>query len=197
MKKLILSVFLLGFAVSAFADPYAVKENSNRVVPWAQREQANLDAFDANTVFVDGAKGAKALLDGVTDAYSTDPMVLTKIGIISQAVMTPKAAKHRATWTGLLLASAKKSVKDYQTTFYLDQLRWCGLPEQAKEVRALASGRSRDIYEMSELVASTLTMTIPPPVQEKPAVQEKPVVQEKAAEQKKPVEQKKPAEQKK
>ncbi len=173
MKKLILSVFLLGFAMGAFADPYAVKENPNRVVPWAQREQANLDAFDANSVFVDDAKGAKTLLAGVTDAYSADPMVLTKIGIVSQAVMTPKAAKHRATWTGLLLASAKASVKDYQTTFHLDQLRWCGLPEQVKEIRELAVGRSRDIAEMAELVASTLTMTIPPPTQAKPAQQKK------------------------
>ncbi len=174
MKKILLSVFILGISASVFAaDPYAVKPDSNRVVPWAQRERAKLEAFDANTVFADDAKGAKELLAGVTDAYSADPMVLTKIGIVSQAVMTPTAAKHRAAWTGLLLAHAKASTKDYQTTFFLDQLRWCGMPEQAATVRALAAGRSRDIAEMAELTASTLTMTIPPVCQAKCEEQKK------------------------
>ena len=73
----------------------------------------------------------------VKPAYATDPMAATRIAAVTQLVMCPKCDKApagRAVWTAALIKAAEASTDSYRTMFLLDQLRWCGKPEQADRI---------------------------------------------------------------
>ncbi len=105
-------------------------------------------------------KAADALLARVKPAYQTDPLAAAQIAAASQLVMLPgrvTAPAERELWTGALLRAAQASQETYRTLFLLDQLRWCGKPDQAAAVRRLADA-SKDgaVKAFAALVAREL-----------------------------------------
>ena len=132
---------------------------------WQKANDAEIDkATSPETLssIVDNDELAKQLLDGVGEAYETDPVVATKIAAISQLVMCPKCPKapeRRKKWTALLLGAAKDG-KTYRAMFALDQLRWCGCKCNAKTVREIGvehkkQGRTA-VADFAEQVAKEL-----------------------------------------
>ena len=117
-------------------------------------------AFEALQQYVMLPKSADDLLAQVKPAYKTDPMVMTKIGCVSQIVMCQKwekAAAAREIWTCALLSAAETAPDEYRKMFFLDQLRWCGKPAQAD--RVLQVGRksgSRAVNDFAMMVAVEL-----------------------------------------
>jgi len=101
-----------------------------------------------------------SLLANVDKAYATNPMVATQIAAISQKAMCskcPKAPAMRKMWTAALYDAASKPKSEYAALFCLDQLRWCGYPEQAKDVRKLgAASKSKAVKDFAEMVAKEL-----------------------------------------
>ena len=108
------------------------------------------------------------LLGKVKGAYDTDPMVATQIASISQIVMCqkcPKMSSRRVTWTTALLFAAKSSTDAYRAIYFLDQLRWCGLPDDAdavlevgKKFRGSSADRRR-VRDFADMVVRELKAT--------------------------------------
>lgn len=105
-----------------------------------------------------------ALLAKVAGAYGTDPIVATQIAAVtarSMCTKCPKAPAVRDRWTAALLKAARESKDDYRAMFFLDQLRWCGKPGDAAEVRKIGENAPKAVKEFAALVAGELESTGP------------------------------------
>ena len=151
MKKMMFAMAAAALAVGCVTeDPYDIRpEGEDDGVPtavaWQNANDAALEAAMKPQVlaaYVQSAAAADALLAEAKPAYRTDPMVATRIAAVTQLVMCPKCDKApagRAVWTAALIKAAGASTDSYRTMFLLDQLRWCGKPEQADRVLAIGS----------------------------------------------------------
>ena len=186
MKKLILTAALVGtfFAVGAketdYNDPnkfatyksgMASCSTKPMAVEWQKTNAAALEkavAADVLAGFVESEEAALALLKQVKPDYATDPMVAEQIAAVSQYVMTDGedswwefwnwfGDSARKIWTKALLKSAAEAKDAYCKSYYLDQLRWCGLKAQAAKVRELGkAAKEKCVKDFAELVASEL-----------------------------------------
>ena len=151
MKKMMFAMAAAALAVGCITkDPYDIRpEGEDDGVPtavaWQNANDAALEAAMKPQVlaaYVQSAAAADALLAEAKPAYRTDPMVATRIAAVTQLVMCPKCDKApagRAVWTAALIKAAGASTDSYRTMFLLDQLRWCGKPEQADRVLAIGA----------------------------------------------------------
>lgn len=151
MKKMMFAMAAAALAVGCVTkDPYDIRpEGEDDGVPtavaWQNANDAALEAAMKPQVlaaYVQSAAAADALLAEAKPAYRTDPMVATRIAAVTQLVMCPKCDKApagRAVWTAALIKAAGASTDSYRTMFLLDQLRWCGKPEQADRVLAIGA----------------------------------------------------------
>lgn len=149
-------------------DQYDIRpEETDDKAPTAAEWQAKEGAAIAKAVApeavapsLESAAAADALLAQVKGAYKTDPFVATKIGVATQMAMCPtckKAPAARKVWAPALLRAAQASADAYRTMFFLDQLRWCGYPEQAGAVANLGEkAKDRCVKEMAAIVAREL-----------------------------------------
>ena len=151
MKKMMFAMAAAALAVGCVTkDPYDIRpEGEDDGVPtavaWQNANDAALETAMKPQVlaaYVQSAAAADALLAEAKPAYRTDPMVATRIAAVTQLVMCPKCDKApagRAVWTAALIKAAGASTDSYRTMFLLDQLRWCGKPEQADRVLAIGA----------------------------------------------------------
>lgn len=186
MKKLILTAALVGtfFAVGAketdYNDPnkfatyksgMASCSTKPMAVEWQKTNAAALEkavAADVLAGFVESEEAALALLKQVKPDYATDPMVAEQIAAVSQYVMTDGedswwefwnwfGDSARKIWTKALLKSAAEAKDAYCKSYYLDQLRWCAYPCQAKCVRAVGKkSQSREVCQFAAMIAREL-----------------------------------------
>ena len=166
MKKMMFAMAAAALAVGCVTkDPYDIRpEGEDDGVPtavaWQNANDAALEAAMKPQVlaaYVQSAAAADALLAEAKPAYRTDPMVATRIAAVTQLVMCPKCDKApagRAVWTAALIKAAGASTDSYRTMFLLDQLRWCGKPEQAD--RVLAIGEKAKDPAVKEFAAWTV-----------------------------------------
>ena len=115
--------------------------------------------------FLASDAAARALLDGVKDDYSTEPVVMVQIAAITQLVMRDGGLDaRRALWTKALLEKVGETGNVYRTMFCLDQLRWCGYPRDAKALGEVATSwemrsdeaATRHVREFAAQVAQEL-----------------------------------------
>ena len=178
MKKLFVALVMAGGAAFA-ADPnpfsdYGAGMASNKKLPMAvEWHDANRTALEAATSderlagFVKDASAARALLAKVMPAYATDPMAAVQIAAVSQYVMRAEPSwwafwdwfgeTPRAVWTAALLEAAASAPDAYCAEYCLDQLRWCGYPEQAAAVRAIGkASKEKAVRDFAAMVAREL-----------------------------------------
>ena len=151
MKKMLFAMAVAALAAGCVTkDPYDIRpEGEDDKVPnavaWQNANDAALEAAmkpQALAAYVQSAAAADALLAEVKPAYQTDPMAATRIAAVTQLVMCPKCDKApagRAIWTTARIKAAAGSSDSYRTMFLLDQLRWCGKPEQADRILAIGA----------------------------------------------------------
>lgn len=176
------NVFAALFAAAVFAgcatspvqrDEYDIKpsESDGKVPTSVEWENAHDDKLKSATApaalmrYLKSQAAADALLAKVKGAYRTDPMTAVEIHALSQLVMTPgsKAFKYRSQqecrdlWTAALLRAAVASSDPYRTIFLLDQIRWCGKPSQATEVKMIGiSAKDGEVRDFAALVVREL-----------------------------------------
>jgi len=130
MKRLL----LITLAASLMACASYAQESAAQ---WAGKNAAALKAAVDKTALAEivkkGAPGYEALFAQVKTGGETDPVVSVTIAALTQYVMTKDVTKiNRTTYAHALLAAAQKAKDADVTCFFLDQLRWCGVPEQAR-----------------------------------------------------------------
>ena len=139
---------------------------------WQQENAAKLAELTKTEVlasFVKDEAAAAALLKEVKTGYGTCPEKAFQIAAVTQYVMTDKggcpflgalafwnwfSATEREVWAAQLLAFAEKSEKNDVKMYFLDQLRWCGYPTQAKDIRAIKGDAA--VSGFAEMVAAEL-----------------------------------------
>ena len=158
MKKLLFAMSVAAGAVT-FADPnpyadYGAAMKSTEAAPsavdWSKKNDAQIAAEtsdEALAAVVADEASAKKLLAAIKPAYETCPIAATKIAAVSQWVMLPDPwycifwdGEHEAgrkVWTAALLDAMKKADCKCVKRLCGDQLRWCGYPEQLKEIELL------------------------------------------------------------
>ena len=168
MKKIFIVVVLAAatcFAAGKKKDVYDIRPEAEKETDaptaekWQAQNRAKLAEATKDEVlaaFVKDAASAAALLAEVKPGFQTCPVKAFQIAAVTQYVMLPGKA-GRALWAGQLLAFAEKAEQPDVKMFYIDQLRWCGLKDQAGKVRELgkASGK-KCVQEFAEQVATEL-----------------------------------------
>lgn len=168
MKKIFIVAVLAAatcFAAGKKKDVYDIRPEAEKETDaptaekWQAQNRAKLAEATKDEVlaaFVKDAASASTLLAEVKPGFQTCPVKAFQIAAVTQYVMLPGKA-GRALWAGQLLAFAEKAEQPDVKMFYIDQLRWCGLKDQAGKVRALgtASGK-KCVQEFAEQVATEL-----------------------------------------
>ncbi|MFA7054039.1 MAG: hypothetical protein WC328_13580, partial [Kiritimatiellia bacterium] len=132
--RLINTALALGLLVAA-----ATASAQDSAAQWAGKQQAALAAINDAALaglLKQGAPALDALLAEVKTGYASDPVALTRIAALTQYVMRPAGTSSRAVYAGALLAAAQRTGDADVICFFLDQLRWCGMPQQAAAIRA-------------------------------------------------------------
>lgn len=144
-------------------------------------ELSKLTTQWAENFFKGGQKAIDAELAWVMPAFGTEPLKAVEIAFLSQYVMTlpscggcknagkpwwkfwgssekdcAKVAGPRELWAKSLLKFAANAKEPEVTNWFLDQIRWCGLPCQAKCVRSLAANKDKAVKDFAEMVAREL-----------------------------------------
>ena len=133
-------------------DFYSTERGDPNVPTSAQWEEKNKDALAKATKrevlakFLESEKAAMDLLAQVKPHYGTDSLVARQIAAVTQLVMNPKCEKApacRKLWTDALMKSLLSCSDSYCAIFFIDQLRWCGYPEQAMKLEEIAAEANR------------------------------------------------------
>lgn len=159
LQALMALVLTAGMMVPTYAQAYVDPTNaatSSHASAW--QESAAGKAALSKITYPEMAKllkNAKTTLPALFAAIKPDctasPIKATQIGALSQFVMTRFGAEFRPVYADALFAAAKDSTDDYVTTFFLDQLRWCGLARQSVDIVKLAETRSDHIKEIARI----------------------------------------------
>ena len=183
MERLLAIAALVIVAVAAHAqspddpNPFATygkgmasDKDHPMAVEWQNAYRADIAVATAEDALVDlvaNEETARSLLAKVGSAYDGDPLALTQIAAVSQWVMSeepcmllfwrPSPAAGRRIWTAALIRAAKTSQCDYLRLVCMEQLRWCGFPEQAVALRTLSrTASTRAVRAVAQWVAAEL-----------------------------------------
>ena len=179
MKKILIAGLIAACGAVVAADPnpfsdYTTGMASDKAYPMAvEWHNANRAALETETsdaklaAFVEDEAAAKALLSQVKPAYATDPLVAVQIAAVSQYVMREEpswwefwtwfCSSPRDVWTAALLDAAENASDSYCAEFMLNQLRWCGYPEQAGKVREIGKkSKCKAVRGLASMVAKEL-----------------------------------------
>ncbi|MCL1920452.1 MAG: hypothetical protein FWG50_05135 [Kiritimatiellaeota bacterium] len=123
---------------------------------WADKNVAALKAAVEPAALAahvkQGQPAYDALFAQIKTGGESDAIASVTVAALSQFVMTqPKAA--RKAYADALLAAAQKATAPDVTCVFLDQLRWCGLPEQAKAIAAFTKSADASVAELAAITA--------------------------------------------
>jgi len=131
------------------------------VAQWANENAQTLNAIDTPALAAlirQGAPAYDALFAQIKTGGDADAVASITIAALSQFVMktdTPKAT--RKVYADALLAAAQKAKDADVVCFYLDQLRWCGMPEQARAITAFTTSTEPSIAELAKVTLYAVT----------------------------------------
>ena len=154
MKRLI----RITLAMSALACAHA----QETAAQWADKNAKALqDAAGAPALAAlvkQGRPAYDALFARIQTGGEADPVASVTVAALTQHVMAkdaPKAA--RKAYADALLAAAQNAKEPNVACFFLDQLRWCGLPGQAKAIAALATSADAGVAELAKITLYAVT----------------------------------------
>ena len=127
---------------------------------WAEKNKDALatlnEASLADTV-KQGAPAFAALFAEIKTGGASDALASTRIAALSQYVMRPAGAAGRKAYSDALLAAAQHAAEADVTCFFLYQLRWCGLPQQAEAIRAFEKSTAPGVAALAAMTVQAVT----------------------------------------
>jgi hypothetical protein len=155
LKTCLLLAFLLALGATAQED--AAEETAAQ---WAEKQKTALaainDASLAETL-KQGAPAFEALFAQIKTAGASDALASTRIAALSQYVMVPGRDADRAAIADAILAAAQRASDADVVCFFLNQLRWCGLPRQADAVRAFEKAAGAGVADFAAMAVQAVT----------------------------------------
>lgn len=127
---------------------------------WAEKNKDALatitDAGLADTL-KQGAPALEKLFAEIKTAGASDPAASTRIAALSQFVMRPEGAQARKPYSDALLTAAQRASEADVACFFLYQLRWCGLPEQAAAIKSFEKSDKPGVAALATMTVQAVT----------------------------------------
>lgn len=127
---------------------------------WAEKNKealATINDASLADLFKQGAPALEKLFAEVKTGGASDPVASTRIAALTQFVMRPDGAASRKVYTDALLAAAQKAADADVVCFFLNQLRWCGLPQQADAIRAFEKSDKAGVSALAAMAVQAVT----------------------------------------
>ncbi|MCL2104147.1 MAG: hypothetical protein FWH21_03715 [Kiritimatiellaeota bacterium] len=133
--------------------------HADTAAQWADKNTAALEAAvdkaALSEIVKKGVPAYETLFAQIKTGGESDPIASVTIAALTQHVMTKDVPKiSRTTYAHALLAAAQKAKDADVTCFFLDQLRWCGVPEQARLISEFfAKSTELGVAELARITA--------------------------------------------
>ncbi len=127
---------------------------------WAVQQKDALSTITETSLadtLKQGAPALEKLLAEVKTGGVSDPVALTRIAALTQYVMRPAGTAARKGYTDALLTAAQRATEADVTCFFLDQLRWCGLPQQADAIKAFEKSAATGVAALASMTVQAVT----------------------------------------
>ncbi len=127
---------------------------------WADQQKDALATINESTLAETLKKGAPAfatIFAEVKTDGSSDALAATRIAALTQYVMRPQGASARKAYADALLAAAQSAKEADVTCFFLYQLRWCGLPQQADAIKAFEKSAAPGVAALATMTVQAVT----------------------------------------
>jgi hypothetical protein len=126
---------------------------------WAEQQKETLAAINdtslAETV-KQGAPAFAALFAEIKTAGASDPVASVRIAALSQYVMLRGHDAARKAYAEALLSAAQRATEADVTCFFLNQLRWCGLPQQAAAIQAFEKSTAPGVAALAAMTVQAV-----------------------------------------
>jgi len=127
---------------------------------WSEKQKdalATINEASLTDTLKQGAPAFAALFAGIKTGGASDALAATRIAALTQYVMLPAGAAGRKAYTEALLAEAQRAAEADVTCFFLYQLRWCGLPQQAEAIRAFEKSTAPGVAALAAMTVQAVT----------------------------------------
>ena len=127
---------------------------------WAVQQKDALSTITETSLadtLKQGAPALEKLLAEVKTGGVSDPVALSRIAALTQYVMRPEGTGARKAYTDALLTAAQRATEADVTCFFLDQLRWCGLPQQADAIKAFEKSAATGVAALASMTVQAVT----------------------------------------
>jgi len=155
MKHRFYTSLILSLLVST-----AVSAQEETAAQWADKQKDALatisEASLAETV-KQGTPAFAALFAEIKTGGTSDALASTRIAALTQYVMRPGRDAARKAYADALLAAGQRAVEADVVCFFLNQLRWCGLPHQAKDIAAFEKSTAAGVADLAAMTVQAVT----------------------------------------
>ena len=127
---------------------------------WSEKQKDALATINEATLsdtVKQGAPAFSALFAEIKTGGASDALAATRIAALTQYVMRPAGAAGRKAYTDALLAAAQHAADADVTCFFIYQLRWCGLPQQAEAIRAFEKSAAPGVAALAAMTVQAVT----------------------------------------
>lgn len=136
-------------------------QGADSAAGWALANKEPLAAMTPESfqpLFQQGEAALQALFAGFQPEGKSDPIVITRIGAVTQYVADPKTpVAQRKLYADALLSAAEKASNKESICFFLDQLRWCGMAHQREKLLQFQSSKMPEVAELAAITLESLT----------------------------------------
>jgi hypothetical protein len=127
---------------------------------WAEKNKdalASITEASLADTLKQGIPSLEKLFAEIKTGGASDAVASTRIAALSQLVMRPAGAASRKAYTDALLAAAQRAADADVACFFLNQLRWCGLPEQADALKAFEKSDKPGVAALAAMTVQAVT----------------------------------------
>ena len=127
---------------------------------WAEKQKDALATINesslADTV-KQGAPAFAALFAEIKTGGASDALASTRIAALTQFVMMPGRDAGRKAYADALLAAAQRATEADVISFFIYQLRWCGLPQHAQAIKAFEKSAAPGVAALATMTVQAVT----------------------------------------
>ena len=149
--------FVIALSLSIFAFIATAQQTAAQ---WADQQKDALATISDATlaeIAKQGAPAFAALFAEVKTDGASDALAATRIAALTQYVMRPQGTAARKAYAAALLAAAQSAKEADVTCFFIDQLRWCGLPQQADAIKAFEKSAAPGVAALATMAVQAVT----------------------------------------
>lgn len=127
---------------------------------WAEKQKdalASITDISLADTLKQGAPALEKLFADIKTGGASDALSSTRIAALTQFVMRPAGTASRKPYSDALLAAAQRATDADVVSFFIYQLRWCGLPQQADALKAFEKSDKPGVAALATMAVQAVT----------------------------------------